>query len=386
MKKILLAGAIALSVFSAQVALADMAPVGQKTVTVCAEIKGLVVLPQLVVLSRESHVDQSAPAVAKVADGDCVDKSYKFNPALDLYAVDATYAATLNLQTYDPASDAKAYKASMDVDVTDLLVDPTSTLTFRHNEYVVAGVNNANHQMVLLSAGFKTNLEDQTMTPNFPSGLSSAIGSEVAVSGPTQQVNVFTDVTSDSPYYNALIYLKTNGVVQGYADGSFKPNATINRAEFTKIVVGASPGFVNNGLCGETFAKPDGTSTDMFTDIHTMNNNDWYFDYVCYAFVSKWINGYPDGTFRPASNINFVEAAKIISNALIGVNDNSPGPGAPVQPWYQDYVQTLADRKAIPRDIKYFSQDITRGQMAEIIYRLKTKNTTLSSWTYADLK
>lgn len=379
MRKYLLTGALVLSIFGAQMVHADVAPDNQKLVTVCAEMKGVVALPKLVILAREGHVDQSAPAVTKVAEGDCVDLAYKFD-SLDLYAVDATTAATLDLKTYDPASDAKAYKASMALDVTDLYVDPTSTLTYRHNGYVVAGVNNTNHQLVVLSAGYKTNLEDLMMTPNFPSGLSAAIGSQVDVSGPGLQKNVFTDVTSDSPYYNALIYLKTNGVISGYADGSFKPNSPINRAELTKIVHRTSDTTRDNGLCMEAYAKADGSYEDLFTDVIT-KDSPWYLNDLCLA-KGTLIDGYPDGSFRPAQNINFVESSKIIAKAF----NLQLAAAASTDPWYKVYVDALVTGKAIPRDIKTFDQNITRGQMAEIVYRVKTQNTTLSSQTYADLK
>jgi hypothetical protein len=361
-----------------QLALADVAPPNQKSITTCAQLSGIAALPRLTVLSEQTPPD-GIHTVTAVKDGDCL-TWYKFS-TYNIYAVDADYAKTLDLTNYDPSKDAKAYPASLQVAYPSPWVDPGSNLEYQYNEYVVAGVNNTSHQLVLLSAGDKTNLADETATPNFPSGLSAAIGSQVAVNGPAVQTNVFTDVTSNSPYYNALIYLKTNGIVSGYADGSFKPDNTINRAEFAKIVVESAPGYVNNGLCMETFGKADGTYSDMFKDVLTKDNA-WYDDDLCFAKTSNWIGGYPDGTFRPDQNINFVEAAKIIANA-----DQLAVPAITgSDPWYKGYVEELASQNAIPVGIAGFSQNITRGEMAEIVYRIKTKNTTLSSQTYADLK
>jgi|GEM_PF-1740027 len=197
---------------------------------------------------------------------------------------------------------------------------------------------------------------------------------------------VFGDVLSDSPYKDAVTYLKANNIVSGYDDGTFRPAFNINRAEFTKIVVEASPNFVNNGLCMENFARSNGSSvtfhdaSDMFLDVLTKDNA-WYDNYLCWAKTSNWISGYPDGTFRPAQNINFVEAAKIIVNA----NKLSVPATLSSDPWYKGYVEALASQHAIPTTITNFQQNMTRGEMAEIIYRLKANITNKSSQKYDSL-
>jgi hypothetical protein len=56
------------------------------------------------------------------------------------------------------------------------------------------------------------------------------------------------------------------------------------------------------------------------------------------------------------------------------------------QPWYRDFVQALDDQNAIPLSITSLDQNITRGEMAEIMYRLKANVTTKSSRTYAELE
>jgi hypothetical protein len=49
----------------------------------------------------------------------------------------------------------------------------------------------------------------------------------------------FSDVSSGHVNYDAIKYVQDNGIVSGYQDGTFKPDKTINRAEFTKIIVAA---------------------------------------------------------------------------------------------------------------------------------------------------
>ena len=109
------------------------------------------------------------------------------------------------------------------------------------------------------------------------------------------------------------------------------------------------------------------------------NAPEWYFDYVCVAKHENIIGGYPDGSFKPAQEINFVEAAKIIGLAM-GLRSET------TDPWYKGYVDVLAAKNAIPVSITMFDQKITRGEMSEMIYRLRSEVTNLSSHTYSDLK
>jgi hypothetical protein len=54
--------------------------------------------------------------------------------------------------------------------------------------------------------------------------------------------------------------------------------------------------------------------------------------------------------------------------------------------WYRPYVQSLSDLHAIPVSIKYFNQTLTRGEMAEIVYRLKTDTTDKSSTSFSAIQ
>jgi hypothetical protein len=172
----------------------------------------------------------------------------------------------------------------------------------------------------------------------------------------------FSDVPSLHPNADAIAYVKAEGIVEGYADGTFKPDQTINRAEFTKIILIAIGG---DSDC----------STSAFRDVPLRT---WFAPYVCGAKAHRLIDGYPDGTFRPSVNINFAESAKIITQAFDMTNN-------PTDIWYEGYVRALADAKAIPTSISSFDKNITRGEMAEMIYRLKAGATDKPSKSYDDL-
>lgn len=171
----------------------------------------------------------------------------------------------------------------------------------------------------------------------------------------------FSDVPSTHPNFDAINYVQEQGIVQGYPDGTFRPDSLINRAEFVKIIIEA----VLAGQAGGSNCFPDAKA-------------EWFAKYVCFARLKNFIDGYPDGTFKPANNVNFVESAKILTN-VFGYN-LQPG-----MPWYEPYVRKLAELKAIPLSISSFEQKLTRGEMAEMVYRLKAKITNKASKTYEEL-
>ncbi len=174
---------------------------------------------------------------------------------------------------------------------------------------------------------------------------------------------VFSDLDANHPFKTGIQYLKQAQLLEGYPDGSFKPAQNINRAEFTKILVGA--------------LTSDPKGENCFQDVRS----DWYAKYVCEAKSRGLIDGYPDGTFRPAENINFSEAAKIIANAFSTARITSQEGSD----WYLPYVQTLASERAIPLTVNFYNENITRDEMAEMIYRLKAQVEDKASRTTSEL-
>ena len=195
----------------------------------------------------------------------------------------------------------------------------------------------------------------------------------------------FSDVATSHPYYYAINWAQSEEIVNGYADGSFRPNATINRAEFTKIVMGSNFTSAAVSLC-------DPNHVYSFTDA---GKSEWYSPYLCLAAQHRIIGGYPDGSFRPENSINFVEAAKIIAitsqyrNGVSGA-DSQRFSVAPGQEWYEPYVEYLSEEDVIPRSIGSNADLVTRGEMVEMMYRLSDSfhapDTAAGGWkTYEDI-
>lgn len=176
----------------------------------------------------------------------------------------------------------------------------------------------------------------------------------------------FGDVTQDDFYYNSVTFLADEGIVTGYPDGSFGYDLTINRAELLTIVVKAA------GVSLDSAQWIAYSNEDCFADTGA---GQWYTQYVCYAKAQGWVGGYADDTFKPAQPVNFVEALKITMNAL-GIDSDSG-----TSPWYKGIVDAASEKNLIPLTVHAFDQEITRGEMSDLIARiLKYNSGELDAW------
>ena len=112
------------------------------------------------------------------------------------------------------------------------------------------------------------------------------------------KTNRYSDVTRADWYNTAVSTLSSMGIITGYPDGTFRPNAAITRAEFAAIAAR----FDSNG--DKTTAK--------FSDIATH----WAKDEISIAYNNGWINGYPDGTFGPQRDITRAETMTLVNRVL----------------------------------------------------------------------
>ncbi len=113
-----------------------------------------------------------------------------------------------------------------------------------------------------------------------------------------KRINSYTDVASNAWYNTAVSTLSSMGIITGYPDGTFRPNANITRAEFAAIAARFDP----NG---------DKTAA-AFSDIL----NHWAKDEISIAYNNSWVDGYPDGTFLPQRNISRAEAMTLVNRVL----------------------------------------------------------------------
>ena len=142
--------------------------------------------------------------------------------------------------------------------------------------------------------------------------------------------NNFSDVSADKWYNNAVSTLCHMGVLGGYSDGTFRPNAPITRAEFAKIAV--------------SFAQANGSAVySYFTDVKT---TDWFAPYVTAAKDSGLIEGYSDGSFKPENRITRAEACAIVNRVLgrkpsknhMKISDRIDWPDCTTADWFYEAI------------------------------------------------
>ena len=160
--------------------------------------------------------------------------------------------------------------------------------------------------------------------------------------------------TQGHPNSGAIHTLSDLGIVEGYGNGIFRPDISINRAEFLKILMLAVFG-------DEVFAIADTRCFEDFT-----GGEEWYWRYACIAKARGIIHGYPDGTFRGGQTVNLAEAMKIAVNAWeIPVVDGNYAE----EYWYVPFFEVGASRGLfrygkLPERGDYL---LTRSDMAYVI-------------------
>ncbi len=163
----------------------------------------------------------------------------------------------------------------------------------------------------------------------------------------------FSDVEDNHENFDAIYFLHKIGFVEGYEvkdadERIFKPDSSINRAEFLTLLLEGT-GMSNH----ETYEE-------CFSDVPT---DEWYTTFVCQAKEEGWVDGYSDGTFKPENTINEAEALKILGEVL----DWTLAEAKEGEEWYQPYFDYASLKKIVP--IEDVATLMSRGDMAEMIFR-----------------
>ena len=142
------------------------------------------------------------------------------------------------------------------------------------------------------------------------------------------QTNPYSDVSADDWFNNAVSTLTNAGVLDGYEDGTFKPNGNITRAEFATITA--------------RFFEATYDGENLFPDIE----GHWAQDYINEAANAGIVNGYEDGTFRPQQYITRAEAVTMVNRTIERhpdadhlLDDMITWPDNPETAWYYEQVQ-----------------------------------------------
>lgn len=109
----------------------------------------------------------------------------------------------------------------------------------------------------------------------------------------------FKDVSAKNWFYEPVETLYNIGLLEGKSKDSFAPNAPISRAEFAVLAA--------------RFQNLKYTSGKVFSDVE---KGHWAYSYINAASEAGWIQGYPDGTFRPDKEITRTETVTLVNSMI----------------------------------------------------------------------
>jgi hypothetical protein len=183
---------------------------------------------------------------------------------------------------------------------------------------------------------------------------------------------VFSDISS-SPYKRAIEDLAEDGIVGGYADGTFRPLDPVLRAQFAKMIV-----------LSLDFTVTEGGVPLHFWDVDKPTNNLYPDDYVAVAAANELILGYPDGSFKPYNDVTRAQVCTIVVRAamrfapyqLKTVPAGWDGVLPATDPTHGSNI-AVAEYSGLLRLIDLSTFDVTgnatRGEIAQILWNLSAQ-------------
>ena len=216
------------------------------------------------------------------------------------------------------------------------------------------------------TSGTDNSGSSSSVTNGSSSGGSSTSGTSGSSANPvTPAASAGTPVLNDIGQHWAKSYVErlvTSGVLSGYPDSTFKPDNTITRAEFARVIYLALK--LPASDAGADFKDWTGTAA-------------WARTGIVAAVKAGIINGYDDGTFRPDQPISRAEMAVIIMRAknagTSSGNAVSFSDSKQIPAWALPYVQEAVQLKIITgKDNNQFkpNDQATRAEAACMLCRL----------------
>ncbi len=168
--------------------------------------------------------------------------------------------------------------------------------------------------------------------------------------------SLFSDISQNNPNYEAIADLTQKNILNGNPDGTFRPDAGINRAEFAKVILLA---------LGVDPQNPERTS---FSDVKL---DAWFAKFVEAAARMDIIKGYPNGNFGPANNINRAELFTMLYRAVKEQTGNGNNfADVPSDAWFAEAARFAKSKNLLDFGNSFEpSKVMTRAEVAEAVSR-----------------
>jgi len=159
-----------------------------------------------------------------------------------------------------------------------------------------------------------------------------AVSSVVAPVGAATGKAFFTDVKKENALYPEIADLFAQGKINGYKDGTFRPNESVTRGQAAVMIA--------------AILELD-TSSPKKVNLKDIKKEQWYYGSIAAIVEHGIMGGYKDGTFRPDLFLTRGEASRLISEAF----SLSTGEEAihfkdvKKDAWYYAYIQALVSNE-----------------------------------------
>lgn len=165
----------------------------------------------------------------------------------------------------------------------------------------------------------------------------------------------FSDVSSEHKNYDAIMKLSQQKILNGYEDGSFKPDNNLTRAEFC-VIIARMKGYVKySGVFDKELP---------FTDV---DKEYWAEDYIKYVYNLGIINGMGDGTFLPAGSVTYEQAIKmIVCFTGIEVKEDT----SPSAKWYTKYLVAAQEHNLCENVLVKVTESAPRCDVVQMFYNV----------------
>ena len=232
--------------------------------------------------------------------------------------------ATLEARTFD-AVGGKTYTFTANFDRSSggsggSSRPSTPTVTIPDN--VPTGLNGTDHYAYIIGYGNNDVRPQNNITRAEVATIFFRLLTDETREANMTKSNSYNDVKDGDWFCCAVSTLSKMGIIKGYEDGSFKPNAPISRAEFAAIAARFDP---------------DGDKTPAtFADV----TSHWAKDEISIAANHGWIKGYEDGSFKPDQKITRAETMTLVNRVLNRLPESKDDLHKDMKTWVDNMDET----------------------------------------------
>ena len=193
--------------------------------------------------------------------------------------------------------------------------------------------------------------------------LAPVVAPLVAPAPAVAQSNSFPDVPQGYWAQEFIEELAERKIINGFPDGTFRPDAPVTRAQFSSLISGA-------------FSKSETRSSINFVDV---SSNYWARSSIDKSYETGFLSGYPGNIFRPEQNIPREQVIVSLANGLnytTGAVDstlNYYNDASSISSWARSSVAAATQRRMV---VNYSvlknlnpSRNATRAEVAAFIYQ-----------------